>query len=214
VISSSSSYCLSCANSNYYLKKATSSVSYGQCELKEDYGTFVHTIYVNYVGLASNANVQSQTGEYAQSTAFEYLQDAIKRAYELSANFRDATVTIVLKNDPLAATTYHAMIRKNDGYYMPIRNDDWSQNVKLTITSEDTTKPVTVRYKLRDTFKFLVGGGLTIKYVNFDAGDSLMTPVTASTRTKLADPTTTYCQTDAAGNLLTTYTDCVFTRKP
>jgi hypothetical protein len=59
-------------------------------------------------------------------------------------------------------TGTHAMIRSNDGFYMPNRYDDWSQNVKLTIRSEDPSNPVTIRYKLRDSFKFLVGGGLTI----------------------------------------------------
>jgi len=90
----------------------------------------------------------------------------------MAAPFKRADMIITLK------TGTHAMIRDNDGFYMPNRYDDWSQNVKLTIRSQDPANPVTIRYKLRDSFKFLVGQGLTIENVIFQAADSINTPHT------------------------------------
>ena len=43
---------------------------------------------------------------------------------------------------------------------------------------------VSVNYKMRDTFKFLVNGGLTIKYLSFNALDSIITPTQDTTSTK------------------------------
>lgn len=99
----------------------------------------------------------------------------------MAAPFKLATMTIVLK------TGTHAMIRSNEGFYMPNRYDDWSQNVQLYIKSEDSANPVTIRYKLRDTFKFLVGAGLTIENVYFQAADSINTPHTQAQINCLAD---------------------------
>ena len=61
-------------------------------------------------------------------------------------------------------------------YYEPYRataSDANSQTTKIIITSSGTTQ-VTVNYKLRDKWRFKVGGGLTIKNIIFDAIDSLI----------------------------------------
>ncbi len=137
----------------------------GTCKAKEPRGTFSYTIYVNSIDqwrTSSARNIQYMTGDY--NDAFNQLQDAIKKAYEMSAPFNVAIMTIILKT---GATGIHAMVRSNKDFYMPNRWDDWSQNVKIIIKSEDPTNPVTIRYKLRDTFKFLVGAGLTIENVYF-----------------------------------------------
>ncbi len=62
--------------------------------------------------------------------------------------------------------------------------------MKLTITSETGT--VTIRYKMRDKFQFLVGAGLTLKNIIFDASDSVMTP-SIDTFGCLANPNTVCC---------------------
>jgi hypothetical protein len=86
---------------------------------------------VNPVTSWNLGNVQNIDGTY--TNAYNQLQDAIKKAYEMAAPFKLATMTIILK------TGTHAMIRSSDGFYMPNRWDDWSQNVQLIIKSEDST---------------------------------------------------------------------------
>jgi hypothetical protein len=98
----------------------------------------------------------------------------MRRGYELSALYKYSEITIVLK------TGDHAMVRDGHGTYMPFRYDDWSQNVKFIIKSESDTSPVTIRYKLRDLFKFNVGAGMHVYNAIFDASDSIMTPNTAT----------------------------------
>lgn len=43
----------------------------------------------------------------------------------------------------------------------------------LTVMGESSTQ-VTVNYKMRDMFNFKVGAGLTLKYITFNAIDSLI----------------------------------------
>lgn len=50
-----------------------------------------------------------------------------------------------------------------------------------------------IRYKLRDSFKFLVGAGLTIQNVIFQAADSINTPYTQAQINCLADKNTDCC---------------------
>jgi hypothetical protein len=95
----------------------------------------------------------------------------------MAAPFNKAEITIMLK----AGT--HAMIRKAENtksFYIPKRWDSWSQHVKLIIKGDGAVGGVTVRYKLRDHFKFLVGAGITIENVIFQAVDSINTPNTAA----------------------------------
>lgn len=56
-------------------------------------------------------------------------------------------------------------------FYTPLAYDDWSQHIFITLNTESNALQ-TVLYKLRDTFKFKVGAGLTIKNIIFDATDS------------------------------------------
>jgi len=84
------------------------------------------------------------------------------KAYEMAAPFNKAEITIILKSGGV-----HAMVRlaeDTESFYLPKRWDDWSQHLKLIIKGDGV---VTVRYKLRDTFRFLVGNGITIENVIF-----------------------------------------------
>jgi hypothetical protein len=113
-------------------------------------------------------------------------------------------MTIILK------TGTHGLVRQARDFYMPTRKDDWSQNLKLIIKSEDPANPVTIRYKLRDKFQLMVGAGLEISDVIFDAIDSVITPI--------AD--TGNCLSNAASNCCTlsgttlSGTGCAFVRTP
>ena len=75
----------------------------------------------------------------------------------MAAPFNKAEITIILNSGGV-----HAMVRRAEdieSFYLPERWDDWSQHLKLIIRGDGV---VTVRYKLRDHFKFLVGAGITI----------------------------------------------------
>jgi hypothetical protein len=190
---------------NKYVVRLSTSVSYGTCEDKEIYGTFSMSLYVNNILTTNPLDVQSITG--LTGNPFNSIQDAIIRGYELSALYKYSEITIVLK------TGDHAMVRDGSGTYMPWRYDDWSQNTKFIIKSEDDALPVTIRYKLRDHFKFFVGAGMHVYNVVFDASDSIMTPNSATKKAKLLDKTTTYCA-DAAGNPIYNSGDCAFITTP
>lgn len=122
----------------------------------------------------------------------------------MAARFKYAEMTIILK------TGTHALVRQTTDYYMPDKFDTWSQNMKLIIKSEDSANPVTIRYKLRDKFQFLVGAGLEISDVIFDAIDSVITPI-ADTAGCLSNPSVTCCS--LSGTTLTG-TGCAFVRIP
>eukprot|EP00347_Sterkiella_histriomuscorum_P006177 403353767 len=97
------------------------------------------------------------------------IQDAIARAYERGAYFESAFFRIILQTSET-----HAMVRNQPwGEYLPQAYDQNSQNTKIQIETE-TGKAITVLYKLRDSFKFKVGGGLTIINLKFDAIDSVV----------------------------------------
>ena len=49
--------------------------------------------------------------------------------------------------------------------------DSHSQTTKIAIDTENSI-PITILYKLRDTWNFKVGGGLAIRNIIFDAIDS------------------------------------------
>lgn len=127
----------------------------------------------------------------------------MKKAIEMAARFKYAEMTIILK------TGSHAMTPNVD-FYMPNKYDDWSQNLKLILTSEDSANPVTIKYKLRDKFQFLVGAGLEIKNVIFDAVDSSITPI-ADTAGCLTNPGINCCS--FSGTTLSG-TGCAFVKTP
>jgi hypothetical protein len=62
------------------------------------------------------------------NTAFNSIQDAFTRAYELGAPYLEATVTIVLK------TGDHAMVRYfPSDFYVPKSYDPHSQTTKIIL---------------------------------------------------------------------------------
>ena len=66
------------------------------------------------------------------------------------------------------------MLRNNyQDILLPKRKDQYSHTTQITIQPENEGKAI-IRYKLRDGFKFLVGAGLTLKNLIFDATDSAM----------------------------------------
>ena len=111
--------CLSC-DKDKYLILASTSVTYGTCEDKEKYGTFSFTLYVNAIGAANWNPTPVQSIDGTETNAFNYIIDAITKAYEMSAPFKEADMTIILK------TGVHVMKRDNIDYYMPTRMDKWS----------------------------------------------------------------------------------------
>ena len=131
------------------------------------------TIYVTHTGAQNPAAIQSIDGTI--TNPFNYLQDAITRAYELAAITKTSDLTILLMTGGI-----HAMLRRNDQFYTPFRTDTWSQNVKIVIKSDTAGTPVTIYYKMRDTFKFLVGAGLTLQDIIFEAADSVIAPYSST----------------------------------
>lgn len=160
--------CTSC-KSGYYLN-FYGQKTYGTCNPKS--GTSSYTVYVNNF---VNPNTKYSSGQEQTITgtvgdSFGTIMDAMTKAYEWSAPYAQADITIVLKSGS------HSMLRTEYNYYMPYANDDWSQHIKLTIQSEAPGTPVTVFYKMRDKFQFKVGRGLTIKDVIFEGLDSIVDP--------------------------------------
>jgi hypothetical protein len=68
------------------------------------------------------------------SEAYDNIFDAIRRAYDLGANFHQATITIVLLLDGV-----HSLRREVRQYrYRPMRIDKNSQNIDLIIKTSIT----------------------------------------------------------------------------
>jgi hypothetical protein len=65
------------------------------------------------------------------------------------------------------------MLRTKWGMYVPTKSDLNHQTTSIIIDSLSGST-ITINYKMGDKFKFLVGAGLTIKNVIFDAVDSLI----------------------------------------
>jgi len=59
-------------------------------------------------------------------------------------------------------------------FYMPNRTDEVSGTTKIIIEPNSENVVLRMNYKLRDTFKFMVYGGLTIRNLEFDALDSVI----------------------------------------
>ncbi|CDW84063.1 UNKNOWN [Stylonychia lemnae] len=96
------------------------------------------------------------------------LQHAISKAYEYGAPFKSAKITILLISGKV-----HSMLRYDENHFLYQAYDQNSQSTKIIIDTTDATL-VTVNYKLRDQFKFMVGAGLVINNIAFDAIDSIL----------------------------------------
>jgi len=171
--------CTSC-NEGYYLDRTANGSTYfqyGTCVAKADYNpcasiwlwcptTYTYSLYVSPPG-SNSASAETITGD--TGNRFNYLQDAIDKAYELGAPYNDALITIYLGS---SSTTKHAMTR-GDAEHYTAANTDWrSQNTKIDIKTESGTQE-TVLYKLRDKYVFKVGKQLRLYDIIFDAIDSV-----------------------------------------
>ena len=89
----------------------------GTCILKSA-STYTQNIFVNAATSLNIKSVQTITGT-STSDAFNTLQDAITKAYELAAPYTLANINIYLKGNT-------AMLRQATDYYMPTRIDSKS----------------------------------------------------------------------------------------
>ncbi|CDW79966.1 UNKNOWN [Stylonychia lemnae] len=156
-----STSCISCYN-GYYLLTSSSTTTTGICKLKS--GSISDTIYVAPVTSLNAQASTLQTGAY--NTPFNSIQDAFSKAYEIGAPYVSAEIQIILK------TGDHAMVRYfPSDFYVPSAYDKHSQTTKITLKTESGALQK-VLYKLRDSWNFKVGAGLTIQNVYFEAIDS------------------------------------------
>ena len=168
--------------------------SYGTCVLKS--GSSTGTILYVSSSPINPITLQSITG--SSSNSFNYLEDAVMKAYEIGAPFLSATITIVIKD-----VGPHFM-KRGRGIYKPMNQDFNAQSTSLVIDSFDSATKVTVYYKLRDKWTFKVGAGLTVKNVIFDGIDSSMhynhlSPLYSSAQSCLSI-SSICCALNAAGN--------------
>eukprot|EP00347_Sterkiella_histriomuscorum_P002832 403366627 len=160
--------CLSC-NSGYYLHKDDRSISYGSCVLKENQQNF--TIYVKSVKEYQVDNPPSEISG-SQDYPLYSIQDALLLAEDLGAPYLECHIDILLIN-----TYYlpHFMLKKYPFQeYQPLKRDQYSQTTRINIMPDQQNQFVTINFKLRDTFKFKVGPGFSLKWIQFDAVDSLI----------------------------------------
>lgn len=101
------------------------------------------------------------------------IQEAIARAYEIGAPYSSAVISIYL----LPGTHFMSRQYPTD-FYMPQKYDQNSQTTKIILDAYDSWTEMVVNYKLRDSFKFYVGAGLTIHNIRFNAIDSSLDLVT------------------------------------
>ncbi|CDW72858.1 UNKNOWN [Stylonychia lemnae] len=131
----------------------------GQCVSNCGYGYFEET-----------ENLDHQLGSYERG--IKSLPDAISRAYEIGGIYTSSKIKIILKSKP---DLNHAILRQVSDFYMPSLYDQYSQSTQITIDTEDGL-PQQVFYKMRDKWRFIVGGGLELRNLIFDAIDSQLTP--------------------------------------
>ncbi|CDW82099.1 UNKNOWN [Stylonychia lemnae] len=131
----------------------------GQCVSNCGYGYFEET-----------ENLDHQLGSYERG--IKSLPDAISRAYEIGGIYTSSKIKIILKSKP---DLNHAILRQVSDFYMPSLYDQYSQSTQITIDTEDGL-PQQVFYKMRDKWRFKVGGGLELRNLIFDAIDSQLTP--------------------------------------
>ncbi|CDW73513.1 UNKNOWN [Stylonychia lemnae] len=152
--------CISCKKGFYLNLEQGKNV--GKCELKS--GQFESTIYVK-----TRQKLETETiidGSINQP--YHSLQDALTTAYILGSPYQSAIITILLFSNQS-----HSMTRYQSNLGIFKNPDKNSQTTKIIIDTIDQV-PVIIYYKLRDKVWFLVGGGLTIKNIQFDATDSIL----------------------------------------
>ncbi|CDW71619.1 UNKNOWN [Stylonychia lemnae] len=179
----SNTECISCKK-GYYLLSSSRSKTSGQCLEKS--GTFTGEIYVRGAN-QYRANVE-KIGSI--QNPFYSIKDALTKAYEMGAPFSTARIRILLYQ-----TDIHAIISNYTiDQYMPYAYDQNSQSTQIIIEPQ-FGQPITVLYKMRGTFRFLVGGGLTIRNIIFDAIDSVIDPqVDQNTDNCLMNPNENCCR--------------------
>ncbi|CDW78604.1 UNKNOWN [Stylonychia lemnae] len=161
--------CTSCKQ-GLYLQTVDIQKTYGQCLTKIDQH-FEETIYLKpYFPSEEAENINQQIGSYER--AFKSLPDAISRAYEIGAKYTSSKVNIILKSKP---NLNHAILRQATDFYIPSLYDQYSQSTQISIDTEDRL-PQKILYKMRDKWRFKVGGGLSIRNLVFDALDSQLIP--------------------------------------
>ncbi|CDW83832.1 UNKNOWN [Stylonychia lemnae] len=158
----SQSQCISCKK-GYYLKTETNQVTTGQCAKKSGNGEI--TLYVDSSYFLKTTE---ETTGMTLDDPFYSLQSAIIKANELGAAYDSAIVNILLVSQKV-----HSMLRYDENIILPKAYDQNSQSTVIKIDSIDGTQ-VKVLYKLRDKYNFLVGGGLEIRNIAFDATDSIL----------------------------------------
>eukprot|EP00347_Sterkiella_histriomuscorum_P009503 403340963 len=196
--------CSSCKKGFYLDVGSTRRKSIGACKAKTTTSS-TNTYYVNAYDKVQNTKaVDSIAG--SSSDSFNTIFDALRKAYDIAARYETYTVKILLKSGT------HAMLREpNAPQYMPQYIDQYSSGLNLIIDSQDGTQ-ITVQYKMRDNWTFLVGRSLTINNLIFDAIDSIITPKTDQTNCLRQGPNC--CSVDPDTNLLMPPEVCYFREKP
>ncbi|CDW90049.1 UNKNOWN [Stylonychia lemnae] len=158
--SSSETQCTSCKE-GFYLDSLTKT-----CKQKN--GLLEQTIYVQSKDFSNDYSANG-TVEYP----FISILEALTFSYEIGSPYKSANISILLFSD-----RDHSMQRydfaKTSQFLLNYRNiDKNAQSIKIIIDTVNSA-PVKVYYKLRDKFQFLVGAGLTIRNIEFDAIDSIL----------------------------------------
>ncbi|CDW75588.1 UNKNOWN [Stylonychia lemnae] len=160
-----SNNCTSCQKGKY-LNLTDSKQQVGQC-ISKNSDSLTAEIFVGSPGIQNNRPSDEIDGTI--NNYFNSIQDAIKKAYELGAPYSSAEITISL------LFGVHAMVRYNpEDLYMPKMLDQYSRTTKIILQPADDDLQLTIYYKLRDSFHFLVGAGLTIRNLIFEAIDSIL----------------------------------------
>ncbi|CDW87732.1 UNKNOWN [Stylonychia lemnae] len=199
--------CISCKK-GYYLSTESNYVTTGKCLKKS--GTSNITIYVDSDSVKKSTD---ETTGLSLNDPFYSIQSAITKAYEYGASYENAIVNIIL-----VPGKFHSMLRYDDAVNLPRAYDQNSQSTIIKIDTMDGTQ-VKVLYKLRDKFNFLVGGGLEIRNIVFDATDSILdsrftslniSHLSSNEYTCLKDPLINCCsisKDQTSGNYVTTGPD-------
>ncbi|CDW78870.1 UNKNOWN [Stylonychia lemnae] len=156
------SECSSCKK-GFYLFTSSNQVTTGQCLKKS--GTAEFTLYVDSI---FGRHTTNETTGMTLDDPFYSLQSAISKAYEYGAIYEKSVIKIILVSGKT-----HSMLRYYDNILLPRAYDQNSQTTTIKIDTTDKTQ-VKVLYKLRDKYTFLVGGGLEIRNIEFDAIDSII----------------------------------------
>ncbi|CDW91780.1 UNKNOWN [Stylonychia lemnae] len=159
----------------FYLDKTERSVSYGFCrEKSEKTGIGIFSIFVD-APTSNLFDAESQDGSY--SNPFYDIRDALTRSYEMCAIYYQCEVQIKLMKGT------HYLFRQHQRRYMPLKYDDRSQNINMTITpmycNQDIKcvavgQKVTIINKIRERFTLKVGRGLLLQNIIINSLDSVI----------------------------------------